>query len=76
MEVAANALRNYHFTELESDVEYKPDGQLELRLALKGKSPELNTSRPVHVNLTLEQNVLELLKSLQMVNTIEEKFGH
>ena len=71
MDIAAKALQDYRYTFLKSSVTYEPDGRLLLGLELQGKSPKLNTSRPVHVNLNVEQNVLKLLKSLSIVEQIE-----
>ncbi|UCB56267.1 MAG: YdbH domain-containing protein, partial [Thiotrichales bacterium] len=37
---------------------------------LKGTSPELETTRPVHLNINTEQNLLSLLKSLRFAEGI------
>lgn len=60
---------NYHT--LETGVSYTPDGDLTLNLAIKGRSPKLDKKRPVHFNLNLEQNVLQLLRSLRIAEDID-----
>jgi hypothetical protein len=57
--------------------EYQPDGTLKLRLEIKGNNLLVENGRPIHLNLNLEQNVLQLLESLRYVDglsgTIDEK---
>ncbi len=62
---ALKALEEFHYNLLSASADYKPDGTLEVKLHLEGKSPKLDTDRPVHLNITTEQNLLSLLKSLQ-----------
>jgi hypothetical protein len=46
---------------------------LTVNLKLQGTSPELETSRPVHLNINTEQNLLSLLKSLRYAEGISAK---
>ena len=71
--VTQRALREYRFTSLAAQIGYAADGTLTIAAQLRGSSPALNTERPVHVNLTLEENLLELFKSLQIANDIEQQ---
>lgn len=71
METASRALQDYRYSKLSASVTYEPEGTLGLGFSLEGSSPALNTTRPVHVNLNVEQNLLNLLKSLRMVQGIE-----
>ena len=64
-EYVLQALEDYRYHNLVASISYKPDGTLLAGLQLQGKSPKLETSRPVHLNLQAEQNLLSLLKSLQ-----------
>jgi hypothetical protein len=45
---------------------------LTINLQLKGTSPELDTRRPVHLNINTEQNLLSLLKSLRYAQGVSE----
>jgi hypothetical protein len=62
---ALKALEELHYHRLAALVDYLPDGTLTLGLQLQGKNPQLEAGRPVHLNITTEQNLLSLLKSLQ-----------
>lgn len=64
-EYVLKALEDYRYHSLAASLTYQPDGTLIVGLQLQGKSPELETNRPVHLNLRAEQNLLSLLKSLQ-----------
>jgi len=61
------------YDSLTVDVNYKEDGELDLRLAIKGKSPKVDEHRPVHFNLNLQQNVLKLLEGLRYAEGLSEK---
>lgn len=64
-EYVLKALEEYHYHSLDASLSYQPDGTLVAGLQLEGRSPKLETDRPVHLNLRAEQNLLSLLKSLQ-----------
>ncbi len=72
-EVLLNLLRDFRYDVIDAETEYKTDGQLLMKMQLKGKSPRQYKERPVHLNLTLEQNILSLLKSLRSVNGLNER---
>ncbi|MBT8130541.1 MAG: YdbH domain-containing protein, partial [Gammaproteobacteria bacterium] len=63
--VALDALRDFRYSHLSANINYTPRGMLKLDLQLRGTSPELDTKRPVHLNINTEQNLLSLLKSLR-----------
>ncbi len=66
------ALSNFLYSELVSSVTMSPDGQSLIRLQLKGVNPSFQEGRPVHLNLNVEQNLLDLLRSLSISTKIEE----
>ena len=66
------ALSNFEYETLTSDIEYNADGDLKLQLKLTGKNPDLDENRPVVLNLGVENNVPQMLKSLQAARTVEE----
>ena len=66
------ALSNFEYDSLTSDVTYSKDGNLDLQMQLKGRNPELDGGRPVVLNLGVENNVPQMLKSLQAARTVEE----
>jgi hypothetical protein len=62
---------NYH--SLSIDVGYQTNGDLDLALAIRGKSPKFDENRPIHFNLSLQQNVLKLLKGLRYADGLREE---
>lgn len=71
-EVVFKILDDLQYQSLEVKADYTVDGNLLLNLAIKGRSPKLERTRPVHINLNLEQNILTLLKSLRYVDGLNE----
>jgi hypothetical protein len=70
--IALDALKDFHYSHLSADVNFTPEGMLTINLQLKGTSPELDTRRPVHLNINTEQNLLSLLKSLRYAEGVSE----
>jgi hypothetical protein len=66
------ALSNFEYTTLTSDIEYNADGDLKLQLQLTGKSPAVDEKRPIVLNLGVENNVPQMLKSLRAARSVEE----
>jgi hypothetical protein len=69
-QVALDALKDFHYNHLSADVNFTPEGTLTINVQLKGTSPELDTNRPVHLNINTEQNLLSLLKSLRFAEGV------
>ncbi len=68
--IALDALKDFRYSHLSADVNFTPEGMLTIKLQLKGTSPELETNRPVHLNISTEQNLFSLLKSLRYAEGI------
>jgi hypothetical protein len=71
--IALKALEEFHYKLLSATTEYQPDGTLRVSMHLEGKSPKLDSTRPVHLNINTEQNVLSLLKSLRYSETLTDE---
>lgn len=71
--IVIEALKNFHYNNLEADMAYQPDGQLDLAVRIRGKSPSAGTERPIHLNLNIEQNLLSLLESLRYSDIFDRK---
>ena len=69
---ALNALRNFHYRTLTAKVDYNDIGKLFLNLNLQGENPDLNSNQPLNVNLTVEEDIPDLIQSLQLTGSIEE----
>ena len=72
-EYAIKAIRDFRYTSLKSTAQYAPSGQLSLAVSLQGISPELDSSRPVHFNINIEQNLRTLLQGLRYSKGLSEK---
>jgi hypothetical protein len=59
-------------------VKYADTGMLDLNARLEGRNPDLRNTPPIHLNLTVQEHVPTLLKSLRLVEdvhgTIEKKY--
>ncbi len=75
IELALRALSDYRYHLLVADVDYRPGGQLSLRLTLQGRNPELNSGQPINLNVTVEENVPALLRSLRMADDLSDAIG-
>ena len=68
--VVTRTLRNFEFDSLTSAVEYSEDGDLLLKMRLKGINPDVDPTQPVILNLNVENNVPQMLRSLQATRSI------
>ena len=76
LKLVTNVLENFQYEVLRSEVDYDRDGTLNLRMRLEGRNPDLQQSRPIHLNVNLEENIPSLLKSLAVVRGIEKDIEH
>jgi hypothetical protein len=65
-------LKNFEFDVLTSDVDYNEQGDLKLQMRLTGTNPDVDPLQPVVLNLGIENNVPQMLRSLQATRSIEE----
>ena len=72
LSLVLQALSDFHYNALKLGVQYEEDGTLKLTARLEGKNPDWQQGRPVHFNLTVQENVPALLKSLRVVQGIEQ----
>lgn len=72
LQLALSALSNLQLNQLELQVDYAPNGDLELNSRLRGQNPDWQQGRPIDLTLNIEENLLQLLRSLQMSQRIGE----
>ena len=72
MDLIAEALKNFHYSVLNSTVDYDQDGLLNLSLRLEGRNPEVRDGYPIVLNIDLEENLPALLTSLQLSGRVNE----
>ncbi len=70
--VVTRTLRNLEFDSLTSAVNYSQEGDLVLQMRLKGINPDVDPTQPVILNLNVENNVPQMLRSLQATRSIED----
>jgi hypothetical protein len=74
-----DALNNYHYTIFQVEADYLENGDLLLEVLLRGRNPDYEKGRPIHLNLNVTDNIPMLLRSLQsgrvIADTISKKLG-
>lgn len=72
MQLVAEALEDFHFSLLDSKLDYEPSGKLVFNIRLEGQNPAVKNGRPIHLNLNLEEDLPALLASIQLSNHVSE----
>ncbi len=72
VDVVVEALQNFHYSVLNSTIDYDEQGKLTLGLRLEGQNPELRGGQPVVLNVNLEEDIPALLTSLQLSGRVNE----
>jgi hypothetical protein len=75
LHLVAQALNNFHYTLLQVGVDYAETGTLLLTARLEGRNPDLKKIPPINFNLTVQEHVPTLLKSLRLVDEIQDAVG-
>lgn len=69
---AQRVLGNFEYETLASDVSMGPEGDLVLKLTLAGRNPDLDEQRPVVLNVVVENNIPQMLRSLRAARAVED----
>ena len=70
LQLVAQALNNFHYKILRVGVKYGETGMLNLSARLEGRNPDLAQTPPIHFNLTVQEHIPTLLKSLRLIEDI------
>lgn len=70
LELAFNALNNFHYTKLEGTLQYENSGATEIALRIEGRNPKTANERPIHFNITVTENLRKLLQSLRLAEDL------
>ena len=70
--IVTRTLENFQFEELTSEVHYNEQGDLKLQMRMTGTNPDVDPDQPVILNLGVENNIPQMLRSLQATRSIEE----
>ncbi|MET1077430.1 MAG: YdbH domain-containing protein [Pseudomonas sp.] len=73
MKLVADALADFHYQRLSSDVDYDQQGKLRLALRVEGSNPALENGRPINLSINLEEDIPMLLASLQLTGKVSER---
>lgn len=72
MQIVADALDDFHFNLLTSGLSYDQSGKLLLNVRLEGQNPNVEKGRPIHLNISLEEDIPALLASIQLSDQVSE----
>jgi len=75
MKLLLGALSNFNYSHLNAKTNYSPDGKLVLNVALKGNNPDFQQGKPIHLNVNVEENILTLLRSLQLGDKLSDSIS-
>jgi len=72
MKLITEALDDFHYSILASEVNYDESGKLVLSVRLEGKNPGLEKGRPINFNINLEEDVPAMLASMQLSSKVND----
>jgi len=72
MKLVVDALKDFHYTALASQVNYDEEGKLLLAIKLEGRNPSLERGRPINLNVNLEEDVPAMLASIQLSSKVSD----
>jgi len=72
IDLVTRALSNFQYETLTASVDYSKDGDLKLQMQLTGRNPDMESNRPIVLNLGVENNIPQMLRSLQAARAVEE----
>lgn len=75
VDFAFQALRDFDYSELKAQLSMHSDGKLQITFNIEGISRSLQKNTPLVVNLNVEENLWELLKSVSIVKQINDSFS-
>ncbi|MFT4817265.1 MAG: hypothetical protein ACI9JU_003031 [Pseudohongiellaceae bacterium] len=68
-----DALANYQYQTMNTEVFYDKDGELLLSVQLQGSNPDMNAGQAINLNVNITDNIPSLLKSLQASRVITDE---
>ncbi len=71
LDLVTKALNNFHYTRLHVGVDFAENGMLFLTTRLGGRNPDLKNVPPINFNLTVQEHIPTLLRSLRRVKGIQ-----
>ncbi|MDP6650766.1 MAG: YdbH domain-containing protein, partial [Gammaproteobacteria bacterium] len=72
VQLVNDALSNYQYRTLDTEVYYDDNGDLTMAVQLQGINPDLNGGQPINLNVNISNNIPSLLRSLQASRVITD----
>lgn len=72
LQLAVDALKNFHYKVLDINASYAENGKMTLAVRLEGRNPDMKNSRPINFNLNVSEDVPSLIKSLMLTREISD----
>jgi hypothetical protein len=73
LQLVNDALSNYQYQTMNTEVFYDEDGELLLSVQLQGRNPNMNNGQAINLNVNITNNIPSLLKSLQASRVITDE---
>ncbi len=73
MKLITDALDDFHYSVLASEVTYDETGRLLLGVRLEGRNPAVEAGRPINFNINLEEDLPALIASLQLSSQLSDQ---
>jgi hypothetical protein len=73
LQLVNDALSNYQYQTMNTEVFYDEDGELLLSVQLRGSNPDMNNGQAINLNVNITDNIPSLLKSLQASRVITDE---
>lgn len=75
LDFAILALKDFNYTDLDSEIDYNENGDMNLAVHLMGRNPAVEKGRAIQYNLNISENIPVLLESLRLQDRVTEKLG-
>ncbi len=73
VKLATDALSNYHYQQLQAELNYSINGRLDASVKMQGNNPEFQGGRQINLNLNLTDNIPALINSLNASRSITDQ---
>ena len=73
LQLVNDALANYQYQTMNTEVFYSEEGELLLNVQLQGSNPDMNNGQAINLNVNITDNIPSLLKSLQASRVITDE---
>ncbi|WP_151703174.1 YdbH domain-containing protein [Nitrincola alkalilacustris] len=73
LRMAFEALTDMQFSLLHLTLDYEPSGDAHLVARIQGRNPDWQDGRPIDLTISIEENILDLLKALQLTGRITDR---